>query len=110
MGIEANSTPLRGMLQAILLGLEKISHQHGVQLRHKVDILITDPELRRQVESKTWPSVLASDADDLWLVLAKWKQAFKIRYVSSPAQSEHMKTIFAWSSVPPAPAELPAGY
>lgn len=108
-GIDQNSTLLRGHLLALVQGLTKIKNSHGIATKHQVDVLISDPEIAEQLRSKKSVSrILHSDEDGAWTELLALKATFgTIRFISNPAESEHLMAIWKWSSTPPMHCEAP---
>jgi hypothetical protein len=108
-GIDTNSSPLRGYVLGLTQGLLKIKNSHGITTKHQVDVLITDRDIAEQLRTKKSVSrILHSDEDAAWTELLALKATFAtIRFISNPAESEHLTAIWKWSSTPPLHCEAP---
>jgi hypothetical protein len=110
MGVEPNSSLLRGYLHGTLQSLKWLESLFGVSKKNRVDILIENRAIAKQLEETTSIGSMHGDNDSLWNQLFAYKEKFDLRFVTSPEESGHIKTIYAWSSTPPIPADLPAEY
>lgn len=107
-GFEENSTVVRGHLLSITQGLRKIEDLYGLACFHLVDVLIGDIAIAEEFQTRISDEVVPEGCDsELWDRLIARKPNFKLRFVTSPSESDHLKTIWAWSAVPPQRAELP---
>ena len=108
-GIDAKSSLLRGHILALSQGLRRISGLHGIKFPHKVDVLVSDADIAALLRSKKSVSkILHSDEDKAWAEFFTLKDKFgELRFIANPADSDHLKTIWNWSSTPPQPATAP---
>jgi hypothetical protein len=99
LGIEKNSTLKRGVLSAVLNGLDRIESLFG--MGGEVDVLVEDQGIAEQIRyisAATIPKRLHFDDEELWARIIARKEQFALNIVSCPGEGKHLSKIWEFQN------------
>ena len=99
LGIEANSSLMRGYLHAVLDGLAKLENLRGTGHGEVVTLLIPDLDIAAKVRAASetlFGKLISYDNKDLWQQLLARKKQFNLHVVSFPDEATDLTTLWQW--------------